>query len=78
VIGGGMSIGTLVAFSNYIFMLIWPMRMMGWLTSVLAMCAASIKKIDKIFDEKPTIKNCENPKVPEEIKGHVEFRKRQF
>ncbi|MGE5614613.1 MAG: ABC transporter ATP-binding protein [Bacillota bacterium] len=74
VIGGGMSIGTLVAFSNYIFMLIWPMRMMGWLTSVLAMCAASIKKIDKIFDEKPVIKNCENPKVPAVLKGHVEFR----
>jgi ATP-binding cassette subfamily B multidrug efflux pump len=78
VIGGGMSIGTLVAFSNYIFMLIWPMRMMGWLTSVLAMCAASIKKINKIFDEKPTVTNCENPKVPDEIKGHVEFRNVSF
>ncbi len=74
VIGGDMSLGTLVAFSNYIFMLIWPMRMMGWLTNVLAQCLASIKKIEKIFNEEPLIKNCENPKEPEDIRGHVVFR----
>ncbi|NLH97043.1 MAG: ABC transporter ATP-binding protein [Clostridiaceae bacterium] len=74
VIGGEMSLGTLVAFSNYIWMLIWPLRMMGWLTSVLAQCVASVKKIDKLFDEEPDIKNYQDPKVPEEIKGHVEFR----
>lgn len=78
VIGKGMSLGTLVAFSNYIYMLIWPMRMMGWLTSVLAQCNASIKKIEKLFLEKPTIKNCENPMTPEIIRGHVEFRNVSF
>jgi ATP-binding cassette subfamily B protein len=74
VIGGDMSLGTLVAFSNYIFMLIWPMKMMGWLTNVLAQCLASIKKIDKIFDEEPTIRNCDNSQTPENVQGHVEFR----
>lgn len=78
VIGGDMSLGTLVAFSNYIFMLIWPMRMMGWLTSVLAQCMASIKKIDKLFDEEPVIKNCDAPKKPERLSGHVEFRNVSF
>lgn len=73
VIGGEMTLGTLVAFSNYIFMLIWPMRMMGWLTNVLAQCFASIKKVEKVFEEEPTIKNCENPKRLEEVKGHVKF-----
>lgn len=74
VIGKEMSLGTLVAFSNYIFMLIWPMRMMGWLTNVLAQCLASIKKIEKIFNEEPTIKNCENPQEPEKMEGHVVFK----
>ena len=78
VIGGEMTLGTLVAFSNYIFMLIWPMRMMGWLTNVLAQCIASVKKIDKLFDEEPTIKNCEAPIKPERIQGHVEFRNVSF
>lgn len=74
VIGGDMTLGTLVAFSNYIFMLIWPMRMMGWLTNVIAQCLASIKKIDKIFSEEPAIKNCEAPKEPENLQGHVVFK----
>jgi len=78
VIGGDMTIGTLVAFSNYIFMLIWPMRMMGWLTNVLAQCVASVKKVEKIFNEEPTIKNCENPVAPAEFRGHVEFRNVSF
>ncbi|HPV02168.1 MAG TPA: ABC transporter ATP-binding protein [Clostridiales bacterium] len=74
VIGEEMSLGTLVAFSNYIWMLIWPLRMMGWLTSVLAQCIASVKKIDRLFGEEPDIKNCPNPKVPEKTEGHVVFR----
>ncbi len=78
VIGGDMSLGTLVAFSNYIYMLIWPMRMMGWLTSVLAQCLASVKKIDNLLDEEPKIKSCDSPKKPETLKGHVEFRNVSF
>lgn len=74
VIKGEMTLGTLVAFGNYIFMLIWPMRLMGWLTSIIAQCLASVKKIDKIFDEVPSIKNCENPIKPQEIKGHIIFK----
>ncbi|HEY8349849.1 MAG TPA: ABC transporter ATP-binding protein [Clostridia bacterium] len=74
VIGKEMSLGTLVAFSNYVWMLIWPLRMMGWLTSVLAQCIASVKKIDKLFAEEPDIKNCPEPKLPKKISGHVEFR----
>lgn len=74
VIGEEMSLGTLVAFSNYIWMLIWPLRMMGWLSSVVAQCVASVKKIDKLFEEEPDIKNCPEPKMPEKICGHVEFR----
>ncbi|HEX2947594.1 MAG TPA: ABC transporter ATP-binding protein [Clostridia bacterium] len=73
VIGKEITLGTLVAFSNYIFMLIWPMRMMGWLTSVLAQCLASVKKINKLFDEEPTIKNCDAPKTPDELHGSIEL-----
>jgi len=78
VIGGDMTLGTLVAFSNYISMLIWPMRMMGWLTNILAQCVASVRKIDKIFNEEPVIKNCEAPIAPAGLRGHVEFRNVSF
>lgn len=44
VIGEEMTLGTLVAFSNYIWMLIWPLRMMGWLVTIVAQCIASVKR----------------------------------
>ncbi|AUG57051.1 ABC transporter ATP-binding protein [Acetivibrio saccincola] len=78
VIGDEISLGTLVAFSNYIFMLIWPMRMAGWLTNVIAQCYASVKKVEKIFEEQPEIKNPLNPVKPEEFKGHVVFKNVSF
>lgn len=78
VIKGEMSLGTLVAFSNYIYMLIWPMRMMGWLTNVIAQCIASVKKIEKIFQQEPAIKNCDKPKTPQEIQGKIVFEDVSF
>ena len=78
VIGREITLGTLVAFSNYIFMLIWPMRMMGWITSVLAQCLASVKKINKIFEEEPTISNCDEPKSPKKLQGRIEFKNVSF
>ncbi|NLK22123.1 MAG: ABC transporter ATP-binding protein [Epulopiscium sp.] len=73
VIQDRMSIGTLVAFSNYVFMLIWPMRMLGWLTNLVAQALASTKKLEKLFREQAVIKNPENPIIPKEIKGHIIF-----
>lgn len=73
VIGSEMSVGTLVAYCNYIYMLIWPMRMCGWLINVLAQCLASIKKIDALFDEKPEIHDPESPREPVSRQGHVVF-----
>ncbi len=78
VIGGELSLGKLVAFSNYVHMLIWPIRSMGWLTNVIARCVASIKKIENIFNEEPTIKNCENPQKPEKAEGNVVFKDVSF
>jgi ATP-binding cassette subfamily B protein len=79
VIGDGMTIGELVAFNTYIYMLIWPMRMLGWLSNVLAQCRASLKKIDAIFNEAPKITSPENNagKASAE-KSSLEFRKVSF
>lgn len=78
VIGKEISLGTLVAFSSYVYMLIWPMRMMGWLTNILAQSLASVKKLDKIFAEEPEIRNGENPQKPENPQGHIVFSNAGF
>lgn len=73
-----ISIGTLVAFSNYIFMLIWPMRMLGWLTNMLAQCRSSLKKLENLFQEVPAVQDPAQPIIPRKITGHVVFENAGF
>ena len=78
VIGGNMSIGTLVAYSGYVSMIVWPVRLGGWLVNMLAQCVASLKKLERLFkeqSEKPYIE----PKIEvKEIRGEVTFRNVSF
>lgn len=78
VIGDGMTIGQLVAFNTYVYMLIWPMRMLGWLSNVLAQCRASLKKIDAIFNEEPKITSPENADKALAHKCRLEFKNVSF
>lgn len=73
-----MSIGTLVAFSGYIWMLIWPMRMLGWLTNIIAQTNASAKKILNIMDIEPEIKDTDDSYRLPKIKGDIEFNNVSF
>lgn len=78
VIRSEMSLGTLVEFNMYIWMLIWPMRMLGFLTNNIAQAAASAKKIFNIMDMEPEIRDSENPVKPESIKGDIVFENVSF
>lgn len=73
-----MTIGDLGAFSEYANNIIWPMEMVGWLSNDIAAAIASNKKIKKIMDEQPVIKNPEAPVIPEKIKGELTFRHVDF
>ncbi|QUH29535.1 ABC transporter ATP-binding protein [Vallitalea guaymasensis] len=73
VIGEDLTVGTLVKFTGYMNMVIWPMRSFGFLSNLMAEAKASAKKIDKIFVEEPEIKNANKPAKLDEPKGKVEF-----
>ena len=78
VIEGAITIGTLVAFNWYIWMIVWPMRSLGWLTNMLAMCNASAEKVFRILDTGPEIKDPEKPYPIKQIEGRVKFEKVSF
>jgi ABC-type multidrug transport system, ATPase and permease components len=78
VIKNNMTLGTLVAFNGYIWMLIWPMRMLGWLTNMLAQNAASAKRIFNILDTKSSIEEKEDSVVLNELKGNIVFKNVTF
>lgn len=73
VISGEMSLGSLVAFSEYCRNIVWPMEMLGWLTNDLSSAIASCKKINKIYKQSPSIREPEKPVLLEQVKGEVSF-----
>ncbi len=73
VIQGEMTLGSLVAFSEYCRNIVWPMETLGWLTNDLSSAVASCKKINKIYRQKPGILEQENPVVLEQVEGRVSF-----
>ena len=78
VIKNDLTVGELFAFSNYVWMLIWPMRMLGFLTNVMAQAKASANKIYGIMDTEPSIKSPESSKEIDEFVGNVAFNNVNF
>jgi ATP-binding cassette subfamily B protein len=74
VVGEEMTIGTLIKFSGYMYMVIWPMRILGWITNVMAEAFASARKIDTVFKCETEIKNKEDGIVKDELIGRIEFK----
>lgn len=72
-----ITLGTLVAFSGYIWNLIWPMRQLGWLMDILSKNKASAMKINNIFDRFTNI-NSESGLDIKDIKGDIEFNNVSF
>ena len=78
VVQGEMTLGSLVAFSEYCRNIVWPMEMLGWLTNDLSSAIASCKKINKIYKQKPSIQELDQPVVLPEVKGGVCFEHVSF
>ena len=73
VIAGTMSLGDLVAFTGYIWMITGPMRMLGNLINMLTNAITSAEKLFYYQDLGADIKDVDDPKFPTEFKGHVKF-----
>jgi len=78
VINNKISVGQLVAFTSYLWMLIWPMRDFGWIINLMSKSRASMGKIDKILSIKPEVSNERDAIVPEEIKGEISMKNVSF
>ena len=71
VIRGKMTLGELSAVTSYTSELAWPMMELGWLLTEFAAARASLRKISKILDAKPRIKDGE--KHLDKPSGDLEF-----
>ncbi len=71
---GEMTLGWLVAYTQYLNMLLGPLRMTGWLVNLLERAVASGQRVFEILDTKSDIR--EKPDAVElpEVRGHVQMR----
>jgi ATP-binding cassette, subfamily B, multidrug efflux pump len=75
VIDGTMTIGDVTAMMIYLGMLIWPMIAFGWVFNIIQRAAASMGRLNKIFDTRPEITDSEKTDYSiTNIKGSIEFR----
>lgn len=73
-----MDIGSLVAYVEYSRNCTWPMQMVGWLANDVSSGIASKKKIDKIVNQRASIKEPAHPVILDEIKGDITFENVSF
>ncbi|MDF2522085.1 MAG: transporter [Clostridia bacterium] len=73
---GNISLGTLVVFTTYESMLLWPVRQMGRILTNLGKTMVSLKRIEEIL-EQPAEQPADNEQQPK-IKGAIEFKNVSF
>jgi ATP-binding cassette subfamily B multidrug efflux pump len=74
-----LSLGALVAFSNFLTILVWPMIALGWVTNIFQRGAASMGRLTYILNAQPNIDD-RGAIVPtdKELRGEIEFRDLTF
>lgn len=78
VMQGEFTLGELSAFFAYSNNVVWPMEMLGWLTNSLSYAVASNRRIQKLYGEKPAVKDPETPVVLYSVKGQITFEHVSF
>ncbi len=73
VIMGTMTIGWLVAYNQYLTMLLGPLRMMGWLVNLTERAIASGQRVFDVLDTKSEMEEKPDAAELEQIEGHIEM-----
>ena len=71
---GRLSIGGLIAFMNYVFMLTWPMDAIGWVLSMSEECQTAVQRLNEVLDSRPEIADRPGARPLEHAGGRIEFR----
>jgi len=74
VVQGTLTIGGLIAFMNYVFMLTWPMDAIGWVMSMSEECQTASQRLNEVLDSRPEIADHPGARALERSRGHIELR----
>lgn len=73
-----LSLGTLVAVTQYVLLLGTPVRSLGFMVNWFLRALSSGIRIFGVLDAEPAIKNAEGARELEQVKGHVRFEHVSF
>jgi ATP-binding cassette subfamily B protein len=74
VVQGTLTIGGLIAFMNYVFMLTWPMDAIGYILSMSEECQTASQRLNEVLDSRPEIADHPGARSLERSRGHIELR----
>jgi ATP-binding cassette subfamily B protein len=72
-INGSLSLGALVAVSQYLYLLIVPMRYVGWMMAMAQQAVASSERVFEILDTEPDIRDPKDAAELSVIAGEIRF-----
>jgi ATP-binding cassette, subfamily B, multidrug efflux pump len=79
VINGEMNLGEMAAFVMYLSILIWPVIAFGWVMNIIQQAEASMKRLNKIFNEPYEIQDSSSTDLfVTELNGEIELRNVSF
>ncbi|MEC7925893.1 MAG: ABC transporter ATP-binding protein [Actinomycetota bacterium] len=74
-----ISLGDFIAFNQYVFLLMWPLRITAWFLSEIPSSISAANRILELLNEKPSIVNkIDSERLPEEGNGSITFNKVNF
>ena len=73
IIHATMTLGDFVGFVGYLGMLAWPMISIGWVANLFQRGAASMQRLNELFDTEPDIVSPPRPFAPEKVRGEIVF-----
>lgn len=78
VINNELELGRYVEFLLYLGLLTWPIIAIGWVMNVIARGIASLKRINIILDQQPTIVDAEDAKYIEDLEPSITIKNLNF
>lgn len=73
VAGGTLTLGALVAFVSYQFMLIWPVRDIGWIIAMAQEAQSASERVFELLDTPPEVADEPGAAPLPEADGHLRF-----
>jgi ATP-binding cassette subfamily B protein len=71
---GHITTGDFVAFISYLNLLMWPMMAIGWVTNMIQRGAASLRRLNRVFNEVPEVQDLAPYRDRGLLQGEIEFR----